>query len=525
MTKKKKRILWMIGILGLVVCVVLLGSHLRANDVKIDLQTIEEDTTTLTCAVFDGEKVWEDSTVVIEDGMITEETILKEGEKEQKYFLMPGLLDGHAHLSTPYQMEQSVKNGVTTVCDVSASADLEESYQTLEVWSSRSSIWLDVEDPESFVADTIAQGGKYIKVVADVPQIMGGGMMERSVLEALVQSAHEKSLKVAVHAISIETVRMATEVGVDMLIHIPIGETFPKDLAETIAEKQIAVMPTLAMMQAFANSPFYGYDKEDYQDAKEGVALLHSLHVPILVATDASDSFFVPKLKHGAAVHDEMKLLVEAGLTPLEVLQSATKTTAEIFGIEGAGTIETGKTATMILVEGRPDQQITDSTKIIQIWIDGKPILEREVEMMKIQKGKVDRDKEELLFYPKHPSGLKTHKIETKAMPLLEQETPFEVRELCMELSEDLEKSLGKYQDKRFEVTGIVTKIGPDIHNKPSVELSDQVDGQCYALCIFPTDDFYQEVTVGDRVTIRANYLVMSNWYGVVMKYSELVRK
>lgn len=143
---------------------------------------------------------------------------------------------------------------------------------------------------------------------------------------------------------------------------------------------------------------------------------------------------------------------------------------------------------------------------------------------MQIQKGKVDRDKEELRFYPKHPSGLKTHKIETKAMPLLEQEAPFAVRDLSMEMCEDLGKALEKYQDKRFEVTGIVIKIGPDIHNKPSVELSNQVDGQCYALCIFPTDDFYREVAVGDRVTIRANYLVMSNWYGVVMKYSELVR-
>lgn len=143
---------------------------------------------------------------------------------------------------------------------------------------------------------------------------------------------------------------------------------------------------------------------------------------------------------------------------------------------------------------------------------------------MQIQKEKVDRNKEELRFYPKHPSSLKTHKIETKAMPLLEQEAPLEARSLCMEMCEDLEKALGTYRDKRFIVTGIITKIGPDIHNKPSVELSDQVDGQCYALCIFPTDDFYREVAVGDRVTIRANYLVMSNWYGVVMKYSELVR-
>lgn len=129
----------------------------------------------------------------------------------------------------------------------------------------------------------------------------------------------------------------------------------------------------------------------------------------------------------------------------------------------------------------------------------------------------------ELIFYPKHPSSLKTHKIETRPMPILEQDGPFYAKELCNEFSNDLEGALEIYEDKRFEVTGIASKIGPDIHNKPSIEISDEVGGQCYTLCIFPTDDFYKEVSVGDKVTVRANYLVMSNWYGVVMKYSELI--
>lgn len=67
-------------------------------------------------------------------------------------------------------------------------------------------------------------------------------------------------------------------------------------------------------------------------------------------------------------------------------------------------------------------------------------------------------------------------------------------------------------------------KVGPDVHNKPAIEISDSVDGQCYALVIFPTDDFYSQVSVGDKVTVRANYLVFSNWLGVVMKHSELVQ-
>lgn len=129
----------------------------------------------------------------------------------------------------------------------------------------------------------------------------------------------------------------------------------------------------------------------------------------------------------------------------------------------------------------------------------------------------------ELEFYPAHPSGEKTHIIETTPMPLLSQAAPFDVKVLCAELNNDLNAALAIYEDKRFEVTGIAKKIGPDVHNKPSIELSDSIDGECYALCIFPNDDIYDEVSVGDTVSVKANFLVMTNWYGVVMKYSEIV--
>lgn len=130
---------------------------------------------------------------------------------------------------------------------------------------------------------------------------------------------------------------------------------------------------------------------------------------------------------------------------------------------------------------------------------------------------------EELKFYPKHPSGAKTHQIETTAMPILKQSAPFHVKTLWDEFATDADSFFATYVDKRFEVTGIAKKIGPDIHNKPSIEISDSVSGQTYALTIFPDADHYDKVRVGDTVTVRGNYLVMSNHYGTVMKYCELV--
>lgn len=131
---------------------------------------------------------------------------------------------------------------------------------------------------------------------------------------------------------------------------------------------------------------------------------------------------------------------------------------------------------------------------------------------------------EPLTYYHKHPSSLKTHWIEKHPMPLLPQDAPFAVQSLCAELHADLLGALARYRDKRFEVTGVAVKVGPDIHNKPSIELSDRVGGQVYALTIFPTDAHYSRVAVGDTVTVRANYLVFCDRFGVVMKHSELVR-
>ena len=128
-----------------------------------------------------------------------------------------------------------------------------------------------------------------------------------------------------------------------------------------------------------------------------------------------------------------------------------------------------------------------------------------------------------IIFYPEHPSDAKTHMIETTEMPVLEQEKPFEIKAFCKEFEDNAENFFSKYVDKRFVVKGVAKQIGLDAHNKPSIQISDCIDGQTYALLIFQTEDHYTKVQVGDTVTVRANYLVMSNLLGVVMKHSELL--
>lgn len=127
-------------------------------------------------------------------------------------------------------------------------------------------------------------------------------------------------------------------------------------------------------------------------------------------------------------------------------------------------------------------------------------------------------------FYPAHPSDEKTHQLETQDCPILEQSAPIASVDLYDSFCNEFDTALGIYEDKRFEVSGTAIRVGLDGHHKPSVQLSDSVDGRCHVLCVFPTEDVLREVAEGDKVVIRGNYLVMCNMYGIVIKKCEVVK-
>lgn len=107
--------------------------------------------------------------------------------------------------------------------------------------------------------------------------------------------------------------------------------------------------------------------------------------------------------------------------------------------------------------------------------------------------------------------------------PVMGQDKPFDAKELFICFCEHFEDALQTCKDKRFEVNGIASKIGPDIHGKPSIELSDRVGGHCHVLFVFASEESYKDVAVGNAVTCRGNYLGVTNEFGVVMKRSEVL--
>ena len=323
---------------------------------------------TLKYPLFDGERIWEGAAVTVEDGFITSVTACSPEECTDG-FLMPGLIDAHTHMETMQQAENMLRSGITATCDVNGSQTLIHASKQLAIISSAGMAMGMVMNPKGFVERAVRDGARYIKVLLFSPISIG-----KPALCGIVREAHARGMKVAVHATQLATVRQAVDAEADLLLHVPMKEEYPEELARTIAAKGIAVAPTLVMMETFAHSGRNGYLPEHYQNAENAVRLLHENGVRILTATDANSGSFAPAVAFGSSIHREMALLVKSGMSPTEVLRSATGQTAELFGIDDRGVIRERKRADLLLLEGRPDRDIGNTAKIKQMWSGGIPV-------------------------------------------------------------------------------------------------------------------------------------------------------
>jgi imidazolonepropionase-like amidohydrolase len=110
---------------------------------------------------------------------------------------------------------------------------------------------------------------------------------------------------------------------------------------------------------------------KSYERKLQIVGAMHRAGIRLLAGTDAG--WVQPYVYAGFSVHDELALLVRAGLTPVESLQTATINPARFLGMEkDLGTIEKGKIANLVLLEGDPLTDIHNTTKISEVFLGGK---------------------------------------------------------------------------------------------------------------------------------------------------------
>ena len=99
------------------------------------------------------------------------------------------------------------------------------------------------------------------------------------------------------------------------------------------------------------------------------VGMMHRAGVQLIAGTDTGALYVIP----GFSMHDELQLMVEAGLSTLTVLQSATINAAKFLGKErDLGTIEKGKLADLVLLDGNPLDNIKNTRRIAAVMVNGR---------------------------------------------------------------------------------------------------------------------------------------------------------
>lgn len=147
-------------------------------------------------------------------------------------------------------------------------------------------------------------------------------------------------------------------------------------LFQLYAQRGIAQTPTLNALKTLwdtnkdnhkLNERDMEYGKKIFAKDLEVVRHMKRAGVPILAGTDG------PYEQRGEALHTELELLVEAGLTPLQALQAASRDAAREMGVlKDVGTIETGKTADLVLLDADPLKDISNTRKIDAVFLHGR---------------------------------------------------------------------------------------------------------------------------------------------------------
>ena len=120
-------------------------------------------------------------------------------------------------------------------------------------------------------------------------------------------------------------------------------------------------------------------NRKRWQMRSQIVGMMHRAGVELIAGTDMGAGYVIP----GFSMHEELQLMVDAGLSTLTVLQSATINAVKFLGKEkDLGTIDKGKLADLILLEGNPLDNIKNTRRIAAVIVNGRYLPKQTLQRM-----------------------------------------------------------------------------------------------------------------------------------------------
>jgi imidazolonepropionase-like amidohydrolase len=346
-------------------------------------------------------------------------------------YVVPGIINGHGHVGPPPrdpQLRQYALYGVTTTTSMYFDQDdVQQFKERQKAGDLRGARILTVmyrfmsepfkpgseaktpEEGRAKVDEIVAKGADFVKVWIDAQGGRHPKLTPEFTAAVMDQARKHDKIRMA-HIVELEDARRIVDQGVNILVHNVRDQEIPDDFIATLKARNVSVISTLAREEAlfvfgdgpngpgFTDNPFFqkGLTPERlallkskvrddqandparprwlrmFDTDKKNLKKLVDSGILFGFGTDsggALERYFI----QGWFEHRQMELMRDAGLTPMQIIQSFSRNNAQMLGIDKEfGTLEKGKAADLLVLAKNPLDDITNMRTIEAVYLGGK---------------------------------------------------------------------------------------------------------------------------------------------------------